>query len=52
MKQKEEDLMRDLEQLKQKLNEIEHLAKGRGLSGIISFRHDHAPESSKSGNPA
>ncbi|RZS15761.1 hypothetical protein BHM03_00047639 [Ensete ventricosum] len=52
MKQKEEDLMRDLEQLKQKLNEIEHLAKGRGLSGIIGLRHDHAPESSKSANPA
>lgn len=52
MKQKEEDLMREVEELKQKLSEIERLARGRGLSGILSFRHDHAPEGSKSATPA
>ncbi|KAG1334971.1 OPA3-like protein [Cocos nucifera] len=52
MKQREEDLARELELLKQKLNEIEQLAKGRGLSGIFNFRHGHALEESKSARPA
>lgn len=47
LRQREEDLGREVEQLKQKLNEIEHLARGRGLSGILNFRHGHALEESK-----
>ena len=52
MKQREEDLTRGVELLKRKLNEIEHLAKGRGLSGILNFRHGHALEESKLAGPA
>ncbi|RWW18804.1 hypothetical protein GW17_00017193 [Ensete ventricosum] len=48
MKQKEEELVREVEQLKQKLSEIERLAKGRGLSGFLNFRHGHALEGIKS----
>ncbi|XP_008784455.1 OPA3-like protein [Phoenix dactylifera] len=52
LKQREEDLARELELLKQKLSEIEQLAKGRGLSGILNFRHGHALEESKSAGSA
>lgn len=48
MKQKEEELVREVEQLKLKISEIERLAKGRGLSGILNFRHAHALEGVKS----
>ncbi|URD86724.1 Optic atrophy 3 protein (OPA3) [Musa troglodytarum] len=48
MKQKEEELAREVEQLKQKLSKIERLAKGRGLLGILNFRHGHALEGIKS----
>ncbi|RZR83095.1 hypothetical protein BHM03_00009650 [Ensete ventricosum] len=48
MKQKEEELVREVEQLKQKLSEIERLAKGRGLSGFLNFRHGQALEGIKS----
>ncbi|XP_038986127.1 uncharacterized protein LOC103701692 [Phoenix dactylifera] len=52
MKQREEDLTREVELLKQKLNETEHLAEGRGLSGILNFRHGHALEENKRAGPA
>ncbi|KAH0450385.1 hypothetical protein IEQ34_021077 [Dendrobium chrysotoxum] len=42
MKRREEDLAKELELLKQKLNEIEHLASKRGLS-ILNFRHGNIP---------
>lgn len=32
-------MSREVELLRQKLEELEQLAKGRGLSGIFSFRH-------------
>ncbi|GMN53904.1 hypothetical protein TIFTF001_023036 [Ficus carica] len=41
MKQRDEDLAREIELLKQKIEEIEQVAKGRGLSGILHFRHAH-----------
>lgn len=47
MKQRDDDLAREIELLKQKLEEIEHLAKGRGLSGILHFRHAHTTEDGK-----
>ncbi|OVA00003.1 Optic atrophy 3-like [Macleaya cordata] len=64
MKQREEELAIELQLIKQKLAELEHLAKGRGLSGIFSLRHApahedakpatraHATEDSKSATPA
>ncbi|CAN6444188.1 unnamed protein product [Victoria cruziana] len=44
MKEKEDDLARELELLKQKINELEQLAHGRGLSGILKFRHSQPTE--------
>ncbi|XP_073000463.1 OPA3-like protein [Typha latifolia] len=52
MKQRDEDLAKEVEMLKQKLSEIEHLAKGRGLSGILNFKSINSLESSKSATPA
>ncbi|KAF5191999.1 Optic atrophy 3 protein (OPA3) [Thalictrum thalictroides] len=39
IRQNNEDLARELEHLKQKLQELEQLAKGKGLSGLFSFRN-------------
>ncbi|KAJ0971150.1 hypothetical protein J5N97_019109 [Dioscorea zingiberensis] len=47
LKQKEEDLVREVEELKQKIHEIETLARGRGLTGIFNFKQGAVPESSK-----
>lgn len=38
MKQKNEDLAREVELLKQKLEELEQLAKGQGLGRIFNFK--------------
>lgn len=47
MKQTDEHLAREVEHLKQKLAELEQLAKGRGLSGIFHFRHAHDTQNEK-----
>lgn len=47
MKQRDEDLAREIELLKQKLEELEHLARARGLTGLFEFRHAHATDNSK-----
>lgn len=47
MKQRDDDLAREIELLKQKLEAIEQLSKGRGLSGIFNFRHAHTTEDVK-----
>ncbi|KAL1325275.1 hypothetical protein HN51_035358 [Arachis hypogaea] len=39
IKTKNEELAREVEQLGHKLEELEHLARGRGLSGILHFRN-------------
>lgn len=44
MRQKDEDLARELELLKHKVEELEQLAKGRGLGGIFNFKPVHAVE--------
>ncbi|CAL9113007.1 unnamed protein product [Musa textilis] len=49
MKQKEQELAKELELLKVKLDELEHLARGRGLLSI--FGVTHGQESLKSVNP-
>ncbi|KAI8011003.1 OPA3-like protein [Camellia lanceoleosa] len=42
MKQRDEDLAREVEILKQKIAEVEQLAKGQGLGGMFNFRHAHS----------
>ncbi|KAJ8763775.1 hypothetical protein K2173_003557 [Erythroxylum novogranatense] len=51
MKQKDEDLGKEIELLKQKIEEIEQLAKGRGLPVLFNFRHGHATENEKINKP-
>ncbi|KAL6330153.1 hypothetical protein AAG906_040073 [Vitis piasezkii] len=47
LKQRDEDLAREVEQLKHKLEELEQLAKGQGLSGLFNFKHAHVTEDGK-----
>ncbi|XP_009345235.1 OPA3-like protein [Pyrus x bretschneideri] len=51
LKQRDEALSGEVELLKEKLEELETLARGRGLSGIISFKRPDT-ESAKSVKPA
>ncbi|GAV76978.1 OPA3 domain-containing protein [Cephalotus follicularis] len=44
MRQRDETLAREVEILKKKLEELEQLARGRGLGGILNFRHANADE--------
>ncbi|CAK7322570.1 unnamed protein product [Dovyalis caffra] len=44
MKQRDEELAKEIQVLKQKLDEVEQLARGRGLGGLFHFRHGHASE--------
>ncbi|GLT41062.1 hypothetical protein SLA2020_151520 [Shorea laevis] len=39
MKQRDDELSREVEVLKLKLNELEKLARGQGLTGLFNFRH-------------
>ncbi|GAB4827014.1 hypothetical protein Ancab_033894 [Ancistrocladus abbreviatus] len=39
IRQREEDLAKEVELLKLKVVELEKLANGRGLSGVFNFRH-------------
>ncbi|KAI5657210.1 hypothetical protein M9H77_26003 [Catharanthus roseus] len=45
MRQRDEELAREVELLKSKLQEIEQLAQKRGLAGVFNFRHAHTDES-------
>ncbi|KAH9742752.1 Optic atrophy 3 protein [Citrus sinensis] len=47
MKQRDEDLMREVERLRQKLAGLEQLAKGRELIGALNFRHAYDSENEK-----
>ncbi|CAO2209283.1 unnamed protein product, partial [Urochloa humidicola] len=47
LKQREESLAKELEDLKLKLIEIEQLAKGRGLTGILNLKGVHGAEGGK-----
>ncbi|KAL3820409.1 hypothetical protein ACJIZ3_006314 [Penstemon smallii] len=44
MRQRDEDLAQEVELLKQKLAEIEQLAKGRGLSGVFNLKRSNTEE--------
>uniref|UniRef100_A0A1D1Y6G4 OPA3-like protein n=1 Tax=Anthurium amnicola TaxID=1678845 RepID=A0A1D1Y6G4_9ARAE len=52
MKQRDQELAREIELLKERLAEIEKIARGRGLAGIFNFKHGNAPEDSKSASIA
>lgn len=45
MRQKDEELAREVEQLKHRLTEVELLAKERGLSSVFHFRHSKETDS-------
>ncbi|KAK7246432.1 hypothetical protein RIF29_41300 [Crotalaria pallida] len=47
VKQGSEDLAKEVELLKEKIQELEQLARGRGLSGVLNFRHNSNTESGK-----
>ncbi|KAG2717445.1 hypothetical protein I3760_03G175600 [Carya illinoinensis] len=47
MKQRDQDLAKEVELLRHKIEELEQLAKGRGLTGIFHFRHAHTNEDGK-----
>ncbi|KAG6751178.1 hypothetical protein POTOM_045697 [Populus tomentosa] len=44
MMQRDEELAKEIQVLKQKLDEVEQLARGRGLGGFSHFKHGHATE--------
>ncbi|XP_027347067.1 optic atrophy 3 protein homolog [Abrus precatorius] len=48
IKTRSEELAKEIELVAQKLEEVEQLARGRGLVGILNFRHTHANEDRKS----
>ncbi|GJN06591.1 hypothetical protein PR202_ga24335 [Eleusine coracana subsp. coracana] len=52
LEQREDSLAKELEDLKLKLDEIERLAKGRGLSGILNFKGIQGADGSKAATPA
>ncbi|XP_020098116.1 OPA3-like protein [Ananas comosus] len=47
MKQKEEDLMKEVELLKQRIKEFERLSRGWGLSNILNYKHGQSSEATK-----
>ncbi|XP_024987918.1 OPA3-like protein [Cynara cardunculus var. scolymus] len=51
MKQRDEDLAEEVECLKQKLQELEQLAKGKGLAGVFNFKNIQT-QTANSTNPA
>lgn len=51
MRQKDEELAKEIELLKKKLEELEQLARGQGLAGVFNIRHPRA-EDGKLGKPA
>ncbi|KAJ6855647.1 hypothetical protein NC651_040328 [Populus alba x Populus x berolinensis] len=44
VKNRDEELARQIQVLKQKLEEVGQLARGRGLGVFFHFRHGHATE--------
>lgn len=48
---REEELAREIEALKHQIQEIEQLARGRGLAGMFKVRHPQT-EQEKSATPA
>ncbi|MCD7454143.1 hypothetical protein HAX54_023625 [Datura stramonium] len=51
LRQRDEALEKDMEDLKSKIQELEQLARGKGLAGLFNFRLAHIEEG-KSATPA
>lgn len=51
MRERDEALSREVESMKIKIQELEQLAKGRGLAGVFNFKPSHIEEA-KSTTPA
>lgn len=51
MRQRDEDLAREVELLKKQLEELEQLAKGRGIAGFFNFKNAQGPENGKAKIP-
>ncbi|XP_059291213.1 uncharacterized protein LOC132044725 [Lycium ferocissimum] len=51
MRERDEALSREMESMQSKIQELEQLAKGRGLAGVFNFRPPHVEEA-KSPTPA
>nr|POE66274.1 opa3-like protein [Quercus suber] len=49
MKQRDDDLTKEVELLRHKIEELEKLAKGRGLAVILKSQHSKEPNHSKEG---
>lgn len=47
MRQKNDGLAEEVELLKLRLQELEQLARGRGLTGILNFKHIISKENEK-----
>lgn len=52
IKQRSDDLAREVDLLRQKLDELQHDSRGRGLASILNLGNTHASEASKSTTPA
>ncbi|KAI3719750.1 hypothetical protein L6452_20654 [Arctium lappa] len=48
LRQRDDDLAREIEMLKYKINEIERVAKGQGLGTLFNFRKPHSVEDEQS----
>lgn len=48
MKTRNEEMARKIELLEHKLEELDQLARARGLAGVLNFRHTHTSEDKKS----
>lgn len=44
MRKRDEELAKEVELLKQKLEEIDQMARGRGLAGVFNIKYAHAEE--------
>ncbi|CAN4078864.1 unnamed protein product [Withania somnifera] len=44
MRERDEALSSEIESMKSKIQELEQLAKGRGLAGVFNFRPSHIEE--------
>ncbi|XP_076931171.1 OPA3-like protein [Bidens hawaiensis] len=51
LRQRDEDLAKELECLNQKIEELEQLAKGKGLAGVFNFKNIQTQDANSSKSP-
>lgn len=51
MRQRDEALAEELECLKQKIQELEQLAKGKGLAGVFNFKSAQTQHANSTNQP-